>query len=61
MSDKKPMNDVMEHLINIEGYPTATDVDLKKLPKPIRYLGYFFISSLSISAVIIFIGMLFHL
>ncbi|MBS4194152.1 amino acid transporter [Lederbergia citri] len=41
MSDRKPINDAMEHMSNIEGYPT--DVDLKKLPKPLRYFGYFFI------------------
>lgn len=42
MSEKKPFNDAMEHLSKIEGYPT--DVNIKKLPKPLRYFGYFFIS-----------------
>jgi len=28
MPDRKPNNDAMEHMSNIEGYPT--DVDLKK-------------------------------
>lgn len=56
MSDKKPINDAMEHMKNIEGYPT--NVDIKKLPKPLRYFGYFFIGFFSISALIILIGTL---
>ncbi|MBM6619450.1 hypothetical protein [Bacillus suaedaesalsae] len=42
MSDRKPINDAMDHMNGIEGYPT--NVDLKSLPKPLRYFGYFFIS-----------------
>ena len=58
MSDKKPINDAMEHLSNIEGYPT--DVDLKKLPKPLRYFGYFFMGFFSISLLFIIIAKLFN-
>ena len=58
MSDKKPINDAMEHLSNIEGYPT--DVDLKKLPKPLRYFGYFFMGFFSISLLFIIIDKLFN-
>jgi hypothetical protein len=47
MSDKKPFNDAMEHMNQIEGYPT--DVDLKKLPKPLRYFGYFIFGFFSVS------------
>ncbi|RBP89914.1 hypothetical protein DFO70_11019 [Cytobacillus firmus] len=57
MSDKKPINDALEHMSNIEGYPT--DVNLKKLPKPLRYFGYFFICFFSISIIFILIGKLF--
>ncbi|PWW26653.1 hypothetical protein DFO73_110227 [Cytobacillus oceanisediminis] len=56
MSDKKPINDAMEHMSNIEGYPT--DVDLKKLPKLLRYFGYFFICFFSISILFIIIAKL---
>jgi hypothetical protein len=54
MSDKKPINDAMEHMSNIEGYPT--DVDLKKLPKPLRYFGYFMIGFFSLSILFIIIA-----
>lgn len=54
MTDKKPINDAMEHMSKIEGYPT--DVDLKKLPKPLRYFGYFFIGFFSLSILFIIIA-----
>jgi hypothetical protein len=56
MSDKKPINDAMEHMKNIEGF--LSDVDLEKLPKPLRYFGYFIISFFSISIIIIIIGVM---
>ncbi|PWW28369.1 hypothetical protein DFO73_106185 [Cytobacillus oceanisediminis] len=34
MSDKDTINDGMDHLNKIEGYPT--DVELKKLPRPFK-------------------------
>lgn len=57
MSDKKPINEAMEHLSNIEGYPT--DVNIKKLPKPLRYFGYFMIGFFSLSILFIIIAKLF--
>ncbi len=57
MSDKKPINDAMDHMGKIEGYPT--DVDLKKLPKPLRYFGYFMIGFFSIAILFILIAKLF--
>ncbi|MBT2641511.1 amino acid transporter [Bacillus sp. ISL-41] len=54
MSDKKPINDAMEHLSNIEGYPT--NVDIKDLPKPLRYFGYFMIGFFSLSLLFIIIA-----
>jgi len=56
MSDKKPINDAMEHLCNIEGYPT--DVDYKTLPKPLKYFGYFFTGFFAISILFILIAKL---
>lgn len=46
MTERKPINDAMDHLNRIEGYPT--NVNLKSLPKPIRYFGYFFLSFFAI-------------
>jgi len=57
MSDKKPINDAMEHMSNIEGYPT--EVNIKKLPKPLRYFGYFMIGFFSLSILFIIIAKLF--
>ncbi|WP_409250712.1 amino acid transporter [Bacillus sp. SCS-153A] len=54
MSDKKPINDAMEHLSNIEGYPV--DADLNKLPKPLKYFGYFFITFFALSVLFIIIA-----
>lgn len=54
LDDKKPINDAMEHMSKIEGYPT--NVDLKKLPKPLRYFGYFFIGFFSLSILFIIIA-----
>lgn len=39
MPNKKPFNDVMSHLNGIGAAPAK--VDLAKLPRPIRFLGYF--------------------
>ena len=55
MTDKKPMNDAMEHLSNIEGYP-ANAADLDKLPKPLKYFGYFFITFFAISVLFIIVA-----
>lgn len=57
MSDKKPINDAMEHMSNIEGYPT--DVELSRLPKPLRYFGYFMFTFFSLSILFIIIAKIF--
>ncbi|WP_102262554.1 amino acid transporter [Mesobacillus jeotgali] len=54
MSDKKPINDAMEHMSKIEGIPT--DVNLRKLPKPLRYFGYFMIGFFTLSILFIMIA-----
>ncbi|MBM7702995.1 amino acid transporter [Metabacillus iocasae] len=56
MSNRKPINDVMKHLNKLEGYPT--NVELKTLPKPLRYFGYFFISFFALAALIILMGVI---
>lgn len=57
MSDQKPINDAMDHMSKIEGYPT--DVELKKLPKPLRYFGYSMVGFFSLSILFIIIAKLF--
>ncbi|PLR95101.1 amino acid transporter [Bacillus sp. T33-2] len=52
------MNDAMEHMRTIEGYPT--DVDLKSLPKTLRYFGYFFIGFFFSTIIFIIIANLFN-
>ncbi|WP_421378253.1 amino acid transporter [Bacillus salacetis] len=54
MTEKKPFNDATEHMKNIEGYPS--DMDLKKLPRPLRYFGYFFITFFALSVLFIIIA-----
>jgi hypothetical protein len=54
MSDKKPINDAMEHMSRIEGIPT--DANLKNLPRPLRYFGYFMIGFFTISILFIMVA-----
>ncbi|WP_203289456.1 amino acid transporter [Metabacillus sp. cB07] len=56
MSDQKPFNDAVEHMKKIEGLPWQ--IDMKKLPRPIRYFGYFFLGSFAISLLFIMLGVL---
>jgi hypothetical protein len=58
MSEKKPFNDAVDHLTKIEGYPA--NVEMKKLPKPLRYFGYFVFGFFSISILFIIIMNLFN-
>lgn len=54
--ENKPINDVMEHMYKIEGNVTpATTTDMKKLPRPVRYIGYFIIASMALSAFVLII------
>ncbi|RSD23029.1 amino acid transporter [Mesobacillus subterraneus] len=53
MADKKPINDAMEHMNQIEGFPA--DVDMKKLPKPLRYFGYVMFSFFSLTILFMII------
>ena len=56
MSDQKPFNNAVEHMKRIEGLPSQTD--MKKLPRPIRYFGYFFLGFFAISLLFIMLGVL---
>ena len=57
MSKKKHINDAMEHMSKIEGYPA--DVNLNKLPKPLKYFGYFVIVFFALAVLFIVIGNMF--
>jgi hypothetical protein len=48
--ENKPFNDVIDHFNRIEGNASkVVKTDFKKLPKPIRYIGYFMIAFLCIT------------
>ncbi|WP_045518762.1 hypothetical protein [Neobacillus niacini] len=54
--ENKPFNDVIDHFNKIEGNATnPTNAKLKKLPKPLKYFGYFMIGFFSISMLLIII------
>jgi hypothetical protein len=47
--ENKPFNDVIDHFNKIEGNASkVVKTDFKKLPKPIRLIGYFMIAFLCI-------------
>jgi hypothetical protein len=54
-------NDVIEHMRQIEGYPTKnlSKVNLYSLPLPIRIPGYLLIGSMGLGALIVIILMVF--
>jgi hypothetical protein len=56
-----PFNDVIDHMRQIEGYPTKnlSKVNLYSLPLPIRILGYLLIGSMGLGTLIVIILMLF--
>ncbi|MEH7610245.1 amino acid transporter [Gottfriedia acidiceleris] len=60
--ENKPFNDVIDHFNKIEG--NASNVvskdAVKKLPKPLKYFGYFMASFLSISILLMIILNLLH-
>ncbi|MBZ5203077.1 amino acid transporter [Planomicrobium chinense] len=54
MQEKKPFNDAVEHMQNIEGTPSS--IEMKKLPKGLRYFGYFMAGFFCLSLLFILIG-----
>ncbi|MEH7336098.1 amino acid transporter [Neobacillus drentensis] len=56
-----PFNDVIDHINKIEGNSANISKDgVKKLPKPLKYLGYFMTGFLSISILLMIILNLLH-
>ncbi|SMQ80666.1 hypothetical protein SAMN05444673_3972 [Bacillus sp. OV166] len=54
--ENKPFNDVIDHIKKIEGNAANVSKDaVKKLPKPLKYFGYFFAVFLSISILLMII------
>jgi hypothetical protein len=54
--EKKPFNDVIDYVNKIEGNAAnLAKTDLKRLPKPIRYIGYFIIGFFSITILLMII------
>jgi hypothetical protein len=58
--DNKPFNDAIDHLNKIEGnVANLAKADLNKLPRPLKYFGYFMAAFFSISILLIIILNLF--
>jgi hypothetical protein len=54
--ENKPFNDVIDHFNKIEGNAAnLAKTDLNKLPKPLKYFGYFMISFFSITILLMII------
>jgi hypothetical protein len=54
--DKKPFYDAIDHFKNVEGNVTDfAKVNFKKLPRLLRYFGYFMFGFFSISILLIII------
>lgn len=56
MDERKPFNDANEHLTKHVGIPQK--VEINKLPKPLRFFGYFVITFVSLSTILIIIGLI---
>ena len=54
MPETKPLNDAVAHMQNIEGAPTS--IEIKKLPRLLRYFGYFMAGFFGLSLLMILIG-----
>ncbi|WHZ05763.1 amino acid transporter [Neobacillus sp. YX16] len=60
-NENKPFNDVIDHFNKVEGNAAnLAKEDLKKLPKPLRYFGYFMAAFFSISILLMIILNLFN-
>nr|WP_295973487.1 amino acid transporter [uncultured Bacillus sp.] len=54
--EKKPFNDVIKHYNTIEGNHTpGTTHDPDKLPKPIRFIGYWVITIMVLSVLTVLV------
>lgn len=56
---KVTFNDVIDHMRQVEGYPSKnlSKVDLDRLPLPIRILGYLLVGSMGLGVLLILILM----
>lgn len=51
--DKKPFNDVIDHMDKIEGnISNLSKANLDKLPKPLKFFGYFVFGFFAISLLL---------
>jgi hypothetical protein len=54
--EDKPFNDVIDHFNRIEGNAgNPKNAKLNRLPKPLRYFGYFMIGFISLSILLMII------
>ncbi|MGF6949454.1 hypothetical protein QF028_001959 [Neobacillus sp. B4I6] len=54
--ENKPFNDVIDHFNKIEGNGTnPANSKFSRLPKPLKYIGYFMIVFFSVSFILIII------
>jgi hypothetical protein len=54
--ENKPFNDVIDHFNEIEGNAgSPANTEINKLPKPLKYIGYFMIGFISLSILFVFI------
>ncbi|CEG28677.1 hypothetical protein [Bacillus sp. B-jedd] len=58
--DNKPFNEAIDHMNKVEGnVANLAKADLNKLPKPLKYFGYFMAGFFSIAILLIIILKLF--
>ena len=54
--ENKPFNDVIDHINKIEGNMAHVRKDaVKKLPKPIKFIGFFIAGFLAITSLLLII------
>ena len=54
--DKRSFNDAIDHMNKIEGNASKlANADLKQLPRPLKYFGYFMVGFFSVSILLILI------
>ncbi|WP_318508802.1 amino acid transporter [Bacillus sp. T3] len=54
--ENKPFNDVIDHFNKIEGNAAnLAKTDVNKLPKPIKYIGYFMIGFITLTILLMII------
>jgi hypothetical protein len=56
MGKKEPFNDAIDHFNKIEGNPAhAVSTDWSKLPKPIRWIGYFMFGFIGVGGLVVLV------